>query len=966
MDELVRFVLQRPAQQPETSEVKPLRPAFVPPGADRPTAVGKALALVASERFLRTPDPLKYAAAARAVAALLAPRPLEADHVRDVVRDHAGKPADQVVADPRFAAEEELLADSLVAMKLLSDSSGADAPGLAELARGYDAIRAAAGPGECVRLRPLVQPGFADPQAAAREPGFAVPRAAPEQSGTAAAREPGPGKDRGEGDPPDRGDRGAERPAPAADPARTPAAPGSDPAPLRDLDAALAALGALRADSFHGPVRTTHAPADQQELTLTHLRTERPWTLTEEALGALPGEVRRTLAHLGADPAHTPLPALLDAVHGARAEALRAAALARLPTPVRAHVLGQSVVEWEADGDTAAAAGDMDLPRTRGNIRPAGVGDLLVVKQHTLRYEGGELAHVENVLARERLSRETRRLARTEATLVQESETTRTEERDQQTTDRFSLRREASDTVKRDAEFKAGVAVTARYGPFIEVKAHADHATRTASESSTRQSVEFGKDLVNRSVSRVVERVLERRSVTTVEEFEEKYAHGLDNTAGSQHVTGVYQWVDKVVHTQVYNYGKRQLFDVTLPEPAAAYLAAQRLRGRQSQTLVKPPEFPLRADEVDEGNYLVWGHLYDVTDLEAPPPAYRFSGKSVTAALPQEPLLSSGTHDLAIEDGYRAKYLQGSFGTAVKGTDVDLWIVAGKKQHDLTNQPVPPFDLDGETGTLPVAYFSRNLAAFALSLEVFCERTERALRAWQLRTHGKLTQGYLAKVKAYEQALAEARAAAGTPVPGGNPGLNRKLVATELRKQCLMLLTGQHFDGFGAVEESAEGHPQPDLGRSAEQMPYVRFFEQAFEWENLAYFCYPYFWGAKSGWQGRMLLDDADPDFADFLRAGAARVVFPVRPGFESAVVHFLETGEVWNGGAPRTSPARCTCRSSRRSRRPRARRAPRRRRASRGWCGCRRRWCGCAPRVICPPGRRSATSGSPRTEGAA
>jgi hypothetical protein len=82
-------------------------------------------------------------------------------------------------------------------------------------------------------------------------------------------------------------------------------------------------------------------------------------------------------------------------------------------------------------------------------------------------------------------------------------------------------------------------------------------------------------------------------------------------------------------------------------------------------------------------------------------------------------------------------------------------------------------------------------------------------------------------------------------------------------------------------------------------MPYVRFFEQAFEWEHLVYFFYPYFWGWKPAWHNRMLLDDIDPEFADFLRAGAARVVFPVRPGFEAAVIHYLETGEIWNGGPP-------------------------------------------------------------------
>src|SRR5205085_11741050 len=39
------------------------------------------------------------------------------------------------------------------------------------------------------------------------------------------------------------------------------------------------------------------------------------------------------------------------------------------------------------------------------------------------------------------------------------------------------------------------------------------------------------------------------------------------------------------------------------------------------------------------------------------------------------------------------------------------------------------------------------------------------------------------------------------------------------------------------------------------------------------------------------------PELADFLRAGAARLVLAVREGFQEAVLHFLETGQVWNGG---------------------------------------------------------------------
>ena len=76
----------------------------------------------------------------------------------------------------------------------------------------------------------------------------------------------------------------------------------------------------------------------------------------------------------------------------------------------------------------------------------------------------------------------------------------------------------------------------------------------------------------------------------------------------------------------------------------------------------------------------------------------------------------------------------------------------------------------------------------------------------------------------------------------------------------------------------------------------VAFFERAFEWENLMYTYYPYFWGRQAKWGELILIQDTNPEFEAFLKAGAARVVVPVRPGFEAAVAHYQETGDVWMG----------------------------------------------------------------------
>ena len=43
-----------------------------------------------------------------------------------------------------------------------------------------------------------------------------------------------------------------------------------------------------------------------------------------------------------------------------------------------------------------------------------------------------------------------------------------------------------------------------------------------------------------------------------------------------------------------------------------------------------------------------------------------------------------------------------------------------------------------------------------------------------------------------------------------------------------------------------------------DQAAFVRFFEQAFEWEHISYLFYPYYWGRSKSWYGSAVLDNPD------------------------------------------------------------------------------------------------------------
>ena len=83
-----------------------------------------------------------------------------------------------------------------------------------------------------------------------------------------------------------------------------------------------------------------------------------------------------------------------------------------------------------------------------------------------------------------------------------------------------------------------------------------------------------------------------------------------------------------------------------------------------------------------------------------------------------------------------------------------------------------------------------------------------------------------------------------------------------------------------------------------QEAPLIRFMEEGFEWDQMQYIFYPYYWNQKDEWFKLALIEDPDYLFNLFLRAGAARVVVPVRPGFEEAFIYYLQSGQPWNGGS--------------------------------------------------------------------
>jgi hypothetical protein len=168
----------------------------------------------------------------------------------------------------------------------------------------------------------------------------------------------------------------------------------------------------------------------------------------------------------------------------------------------------------------AALSATVVLPLP-GRLKPVGVADLLVVKQHIEGYEFGEIVQIENILRGESRKKTTKHTLSNERTVVVETEKTTETTNDLQTSERFSLKREAENTVKEDTSVKAGVSATYKYGDTLQINANVNVDYANAKTDSQKVSSEYAKDVVARATSKVTERIRQQETTRILETFEE-------------------------------------------------------------------------------------------------------------------------------------------------------------------------------------------------------------------------------------------------------------------------------------------------------------------------------------------------------------------------------------------------------------------------------------------------------------
>ncbi len=459
----------------------------------------------------------------------------------------------------------------------------------------------------------------------------------------------------------------------------------------------------------------------------------------------------------------------------------------------------------------------------------------------------------------------------------------------------------------------------------VDTQATTEDVTRE--RQSQEQSRRETREITDRASSLAVRDQKISFTVTTVSGVEDFTARLYENTHPDKVMTIEYYRRMRKWENQLYRTGIRLTYDVVLPDPG------RRLRARWlevkaiDEQLAAPFEFAM--PEWHFGSVGHWSMVstavssaalvtspWGLSELEAWVASLDALARSHGVVLPAPPgeitaveeeravTEAAVRHDayafsvaVTIPPGYRpTKFWAG--GQVAPGGDGEVRIVG-----EFWNQPVTlPADGQWRTRqlTLPATTPSRLAVGFLayrgavgrVRVWADVEPTEDAWRRWYTTAVSMIRQAAYARYNEARDVLRQRQAALLGQLAAPDALALRRME----REQVMHLVLEWLFPDFAqtgqAYKDAAANKPgswQPAM----EYGEYVKWVHQAIDWDRALVLLYPYFWDNADHHPTKLYLDHPDGAHREFLRAGAARVILAITPGYEEEVVSLLDKGEL-------------------------------------------------------------------------
>lgn len=489
-----------------------------------------------------------------------------------------------------------------------------------------------------------------------------------------------------------------------------------------------------------------------------------------------------------------------------------------------------------------------------------------------------------------------------------------------------------SNETRHSSSFDANGSVNFSYngGPYsLTTSAAVDYGTKSDDEMSAKDSRAHSLAITRTAASRTRKDHKQSFRVASVAGTEDMAVRVLTNPSDTNAMRVDYFRLMRKWQVDLIRYGLRMTYDLVIPNPGNA-LASKVLEIQAiDRVLNSDYVFSLNLAEIKPDNYQSLAQQYGAA-IDPPPSAP--GDVSQTADLQKtDNQVAFGNMQFNVPDEYEvswariwARYTFHSDDNAKK-----LWFgvkdgaykpeqpqdaLQTTGEYDSENDTVDPTrlfskSLAGRSGQIIVNYSWYHIDAGEVTVQIKLKPKQTTVDAWQMKTWAALKQAGEDAYTAQISALRDRRAQLEKDIESYDSLTLRRMEREEIMRLVLVWLFGPSFqivpalfDVLALTESAAPtSDPLPELALNPALMSlaewntvrkygeFIKYLQNAIEWENVLFFSYPYWWDLIENWPFKRFLVHPDFDHRTFLRAGCARVVVTIRPGFECSFAQLVE-----------------------------------------------------------------------------
>ena len=438
----------------------------------------------------------------------------------------------------------------------------------------------------------------------------------------------------------------------------------------------------------------------------------------------------------------------------------------------------------------------------------------------------------------------------------------------------------------------------------VTVSTNFGYTTSSDEQQSRRDSRNHSQEVTRKAAARTRKEHKVTFKVASAAGTEDKSVRVITNPSETDAMRVDYYRIMRRWRNDLFRYGVRMTYDIVIPDPGVTLRGKLEELEKLDALLQQPFAFDLPLTNVTRTEWQKLATQYNAA-VEPPPPE--------SMQLSQSKIFNSDGNrgfqivEFQVDD---ANYY--SSGSVIVGDILEVggtaivWVRGGNSQ--ITTEGVGKRFSAKSTGNIAISngraqvdFAFQAIGWAVVQVTLGLKLRQAVFDRWQAQAWAAMRQAAEETYYQQIQRLRDRRAVLVAEIEGMDSLTLRKMEREEIIKGVVRWLFGPDFyfvpPDVQAVFDKLPGEflpastPVTDWQRVLEYGEFVKFLNQAIEWENLIYFLYPYYWGSTKKWMEKRFLDHPDPFHRDFLRAGSTRVVLTIRPGFEEAFTQLVEMG---------------------------------------------------------------------------